>query len=264
MKSPFPGMDPYLESRWGDVHSSLAIYTRNQLQAQLPKDLRARVEEHVVVEDDGESTRKARWKPDVRVVDRPQATDLSSVDDGSVAVAEPIVVGWDSEPSTQRSVRIIDSKDNSKVITAIEFLSPINKQNARERKRYRRKQKDMIDGGVSLIEIDLVRVGKYVLAAPKKFVPDECLEPYRVCVTRGWEPARAELYRVDLRSRLPVIRVPLRETDSDVRLDLQAILDRAYEDSGYDDLDYTQDANPPLTGDDAAWADELLRKAGRR
>jgi hypothetical protein len=23
MKSPFPGMDPYLESRWADVHSKL-------------------------------------------------------------------------------------------------------------------------------------------------------------------------------------------------------------------------------------------------
>ena len=48
MPSPFPGMDPYLEQHWGDVHSSLVIYARNQLQKVLPRDLRARVEEHLL------------------------------------------------------------------------------------------------------------------------------------------------------------------------------------------------------------------------
>ena len=37
MPSPFPGMDPYLEQHWGDVHTSLVIYARNQLQKVLPK-----------------------------------------------------------------------------------------------------------------------------------------------------------------------------------------------------------------------------------
>ena len=35
MRSPFPGMDPYLEDRWRDVHSSLVLYARNQLQPQV-------------------------------------------------------------------------------------------------------------------------------------------------------------------------------------------------------------------------------------
>ena len=26
MKSPFPGMDPYLEVRWGDLHTRLIVY----------------------------------------------------------------------------------------------------------------------------------------------------------------------------------------------------------------------------------------------
>ena len=50
MKSPFPGMDPYLESYWGDVHTSLVTYARDQLRPQLPKDLRVRVEEHVTAQ----------------------------------------------------------------------------------------------------------------------------------------------------------------------------------------------------------------------
>ena len=39
MKSPFPGMDPYLEQSWRDVHAALIIYSRDQLQSQLPEDL---------------------------------------------------------------------------------------------------------------------------------------------------------------------------------------------------------------------------------
>ena len=37
--SPFPGMDPYLESKWPEVHARLIVYAANQLNAQLPEDL---------------------------------------------------------------------------------------------------------------------------------------------------------------------------------------------------------------------------------
>ena len=50
MASPFPGMDPYLESHWRDIHASLIIYARDALQGVLPGSLRARVEEAVLLE----------------------------------------------------------------------------------------------------------------------------------------------------------------------------------------------------------------------
>jgi hypothetical protein len=56
----------------------------------------------------------------------------------------------------------------------------------------------------------------------------------------------------------------LRPADADVRLDLQAILEQCYRNGGYDGIDYTRDPAPPLPGDDAVWADTLLRKHGRR
>ncbi len=48
VRSPFPGMDPYLESRWPAVHVPLAAYVVEQVQRSLPLALRARVREHVV------------------------------------------------------------------------------------------------------------------------------------------------------------------------------------------------------------------------
>lgn len=48
MPSPFPGIDPHLESRWGDVHLSLITYARDAIQPTLPRDLRARLQERIV------------------------------------------------------------------------------------------------------------------------------------------------------------------------------------------------------------------------
>jgi len=69
MKSPFPGVDPYLEQYWGDIHTSLMVYIRDQISDQLPRDLQARVEESVCVDVD-KSPR--RIYPDVVVIELPE------------------------------------------------------------------------------------------------------------------------------------------------------------------------------------------------
>lgn len=50
MKSPFPGMGPHLEQKWGEVRTGLIVYARNQLNAQLPDDLQATSERYVAVQ----------------------------------------------------------------------------------------------------------------------------------------------------------------------------------------------------------------------
>jgi Protein of unknown function (DUF4058) len=62
----------------------------------------------------------------------------------------------------------------------------------------------------------------------------------------------------------PAFRIPLRETDPDIPFDLQAVVDQCYELAVYDDIDYREEADPPLTGDDARWADALFRAQGLR
>ena len=49
MPSPFPGMDPYLEASWGDIHHRFITYSCDQIQSQLPRDLKARTEERVCI-----------------------------------------------------------------------------------------------------------------------------------------------------------------------------------------------------------------------
>lgn len=264
MKSPFPGMDPYLEAAWGDVHTSLTTYARDQLQAQLPSDLKARVEETIVIEDEDAEDSPARWKPDVRVMEQSSKIKRPAVPFAGVAVAEPLIVEQAEEPDVERSLRIIDTRSGNSLVTTIEFLSPTNKGASASRRAFRKKQKELRAGSVSLVEIDLLRSGGYVLSVPSKAILGGITGDYGICVSRGWKPGMWELYQPGLRERLPAIRIPLRESDTDVVLDLQALVDSAYAGGAYDDIDYTRDADPPLTSDDAIWADELLRRLGKR
>ena len=66
MKSPFPGMDPYLDAHWLDVHTSLVTDARNTLNERLPEDLAASSEERVAVESSDEA-REKHYYLDVRV-----------------------------------------------------------------------------------------------------------------------------------------------------------------------------------------------------
>lgn len=257
MPGPFPGMDPWLEYRWGDVHTSLTTYTRDQLQPQLPPGLQALVEEYVSVHVDD---RRQPRRPGVRVVEEPAVGARQTATAVLPDIAEELVIELDAEPRTERTVQIIDQAGGGRVVTSIEFLSPWNKDTADGRKRFQQKQRELLEGGVSLVEVDLVVGGGWAMSVPAWAVPLTHRYPYRICVRRANELLRAICYKVPLQNRLPVIRVPLRPDDPDVRLDLQNLIDRAWESGGYSRLSHTRGPLPPLSDEDAEWVRERLRE----
>ena len=262
MKSPFPGMDPYLEMHWRDVHTSSMVYARDQLQDQLPGDLLARVEEGVSI-DVGSGPRTVY--PDVRVVEdlAESPWQPSAVATASVVVAEPVLVPVDDQ-LTERHVEIIDPESGNRVVTAIEVLSPSNKEPAEGRLAYRLKQHEYLTGGVNLVEVDLLRGSGFVLAySPERLSPASGTV-YHICIRRIRAPHVAAVYRAPLRQRLPIVGIPLRPTDKDVTLDLQQLIDLCYQRGRYWTIDYRQPLAPRLPDEDARWADELLREKGRR
>jgi hypothetical protein len=264
MASPFPGMDPYLEQFWRDVHARLIIYAADQLQGNLPSDLRARVEERVVVEP-GVSDELRSVYPDIRVVERGRGRSEAAATEPDVAVLEPVTLRLESEPMTETCIEIIDVGSGKRVVTVIEVLSLANKLPGEGRDQYRQKQEELKAGRVSLVEIDLLRAGRRRLGVPYERVPISHRTPYQACVRRGWDPNAVQIYGVPLRHRLPVVKIPLRQTDRDVPLDLQTLIEQCYRNGGYDaDIDYRADPAPPLSADDEQWADELLRGQGRR
>ena len=275
MKSPFPGMDPYLERHWGDVHRRVVTYIRDWLQTRLPGDLRARMQERVYIELP--DARRGEYYPDVRVIERPRRSPRSGsatavaepenateIDADELVPAEPILIHLDVEPITEGYVEIVDVKSGHRVVTAIEVLSPTNKRPTEGQRLYLKKRDDLKLAGVNTVEIDLLRGGERVLMVPQELVPPSHRTAYQVCIWRAARPDTFAVYPVRLRERLPVISIPLRPADREVPLDLQAVLDQCYRNGGYDDIDYRGEPDPPLPADDASWADTLLREQGRR
>jgi hypothetical protein len=179
-----------------------------------------------------------------------------------VAVTEPIVI-VDPEPYTDRHVRIVDA--GGRVVTAIEVLSPTNKLAIERRRTYRQKRRAYQDGGVNVVEIDLVRDGEYIVLAPEELIAPSKRTPYIVSVWRVTRPTVKFAYPCPLRESLPRVAVPLRPQDTNAVLDLQQLIDLCYIRGRYHErIDYRFQPEPRLSPPDAEWADQLLRAAGRR
>jgi hypothetical protein len=122
----------------------------------------------------------------------------------------------------------------------------------------------LIEAGVNVVEIDLVRAGDTFSMLMPFVVPPKHRTTYRATVRRGNDPGQMELYPIDLRQRLPLLPIPLRPSDSPVTLDLQGLVDQAYRNGRYDrTTDYSKPCDPQLIEQDLEWANQLLRGAGR-
>jgi hypothetical protein len=253
-------MDPYLEQHWQDVHARLILYACDQLEEQLPSNLIARVEERVVLE--AEDLDQRSIYPDVKVVERQSRRSAGAGEPSRASVMEPVIVHYRAEPATETFINILDPAAALRLVTVIEILSLANKLPGEGQRQYRQKQRELHAAGVSLVEIDLLRAGQRVLSLPVAKMPRQLRTTYQVCVRRGWKPDAFEVYPLSLRQRLPAVRIPLRETDEDVHLDLQAILDQAYRKGRYHaTIDYHEAPAPPLRGEDARWVKAVLKKA---
>jgi hypothetical protein len=261
MKSPFPGMDPYLEKHWGDIHSRLIIYACDQMQGNLPGSLFARVEERVYLEKPEEEGQSIY--PDLRVVEYPQGgwSAARAALEAGTTLAEPLIVHLPIEPVTETFIEIIDAETGNKVITVIEFLSLSNKTPGEGLNLFLRKQKECRQAKVSLVEVDLLRSGNRFLTIRPEQVPPQARLTYLTSVWRSWTPDTCELYPISLREKLPDVRIPLRPDDEDILLELQPLVDQAYRNGRYfRTLDYTQPPNPPLGEDNERWVRKLIEK----
>lgn len=252
MKSLFPGMDPYLEAHWLDVHGSLIAAARNQLNTRLPDDLIARSEERLVIDaTDWESSHVMR--PDVRVF----APATSEADEGGVAIEAPFKLVVDLEPLKQRYIKIIRPDDET-LIAVIEFISPANKS-GRGIDNYLANRGELLDAGVHVVEIDLVRQGDWPAILRPHLCPREAIALYRATVRIGGHPGAAYLFPIRLDDQLPSVPIPLRTSDPKVSLELQPLIEHVYLGGRYDrTIDYSRPCDPPLSDNEANWTRELL------
>src|SRR4051794_393778 len=133
--------------------------------------------------------------------------------------------------ANRRRVAIIDVRHGGKVITVIEVLSPTNKGDGWQ--DYNEKSRLLRLTGINLVEIDLLRGGRHNVGIPFHEIPVGKRSPYIVCASRATQPGYFSVWHIGLWQRLPVIAVPLRPRDRDAVIDLQRVLDSAFQDGQY-------------------------------
>ncbi|HUG89356.1 MAG TPA: DUF4058 family protein [Planctomycetaceae bacterium] len=266
MPSPFPGMDPYIESQeWEDFHTRFVTEIGNSLVPYLRPRYEARIERRIyVARTTGEPARVLI--PDVAVVkqnggrrtegtgtDDTQGTGVATLTRPQVVV-EPVRCRLPLTEEHREAFLTIRRAGTKEIVTVLEVLSPDNKRPGHKgRRKYLRKREAVLDSPASLVELDLLRGGTRLPMEDPIPVGD-----YYAFVSRGREPL-ANVYAWSLRHAVPPLPVPLAEGDRDVPLDLQAVFTTVYDRAGYDySLDYHSPLTPPLPAEDAEWAAALL------
>jgi hypothetical protein len=87
----------------------------------------------------------------------------------------------------------------------------------------------------------------------------ECAYP--VLVSRAERRPVVEFWPIGLRDPLPVIPVPLRAPDGDVRADLHEAVDQVSDEGGDAHFLHAGVPDPPLSAEDAEWARPFLPPA---
>lgn len=253
MKTPFPGMDPYLEQpgMWPMVHTSLLVDIQRYLTSRVRPKYQVAIEQRTFLSiDDGGLL---VGEPDTLVIapyGRESASAIRSLQRApslntyTVELPEP-------EEIKHRYLEVRDV-ETGEAITVIEILSPSNK--AEDRARYERKRLHILASMTNLVEIDLLRAGRAMTMSGNFPSTD-----YRILISRAMRRPKGELIAFSVRNPIPDIPIPLRPGENEPILPLNQILHALYESAGYDlFVNYNQPAIPPLLEEDAIWATQLI------
>jgi hypothetical protein len=259
MPSPFPGIDPYLESQgyWPDFHASFMLYCRDALNDVLPEPYEARLGEQLrLIELRDPEIRTVL--PDVAILEEAAGRRGEAEAVTGVATLDPITIDLPAEEVVEvRDLWIeIHHRPDRSLVTAIEILSPANKT-GQGHWDYLAKRRKLIRQDVHLVELDLLIRGRR-LPMQQELPPAD----FYAFVSRAARRPKCDVHAWSVRQPLPRIPIPLLAPDPDVILDLPALFALGYERGRYARaLDYSAPLDLPLLQGDRAWAEELAHKS---
>ena len=231
MPSPFPGIDPSLESQgyWPDFHASLIPYCRDALNDVLPESYEARLGEQLRLVELREPPIKTVL-PDVAILEGGPVGRATPESTAGVLTLEPVTMGLPVEEIEEvRDLWIeIRHRPDRHLITAIEILSPWNKT-GEGFWEYRAKRRKMIRQNIHLVELDLLVRGQTAADGPR--TPARPIFTHSSLVVIAGRNATSSPGRC--RQPLPKVPIPLRAPDPDVILDLPSLVALGYERGRY-------------------------------
>ncbi|MEM7118889.1 MAG: DUF4058 family protein [Chloroflexota bacterium] len=252
MKTPFPGMDPYLEHRalWPDVHNSLITAIRDAIVPLVAPNYYVGVESRAyVIRADGDAY---LGRPDVAIIS-PIATQPSSSTKTLTSDVSVLEVDLLAEEEVNHYYLEVRSVHTNELVTVIELLSPANKIDIRGRRDYSYKRSQILVSLSNLVEIDLLRIGR-PMPTRQRIESD-----YRILLNRGWIRGKGQLYAFNLPTPIPEFPLPLLPDDTEPLIPLNQIVHDLYTRARFDlRIDYSQMPSPPLSKENEAWIQQLL------
>ena len=255
MPSPFPGMNPYLESfHWKDFHAGLLWGIRRRLGESLSQRYSIFTKEDLFIHEPSARRRRKVAAADVAVSESTRGGGGTAVATAPAATDVPVLATLPEIVIEERHRRIeIQDAASGRLVTAVEVLSPTSKVGD-GRGQYLNKRHQLAREA-NLVEIDLLRAGRRM---PMEPAPDT---PFCVMVARRERRPEVELWPLGLRDVLPRVPIPLLPGGDDATLDLQSLLHATYDAAAYRPALYDRALDPPLSPEDAAWAADLIRPA---
>jgi hypothetical protein len=251
-------MDPFIEGqRWQDFHTTLIGLLKESLVPVVRPKYSVDIGQDVYLISKEDLPERV-VEPDLGLV---EASEEMRSESGSstaaMATLTPAVLTLPDPPRRKQKYLSIRDRENRKVVTVIELLSPTNESPSDGYIEYLSKRENILATRTNLVELDFLRRGK-------RLPTREGLPPadYYAFICRAPRYPKVEVYYWTLRRSLPAIPIPLAACDADVSLDLQEAFTKTYDRSGYDYvLDYRRPTEPPLEDADEEWARTLLPKA---
>ncbi len=225
MPSPFPGMNPYLEQEdtWEDFHHNFPTRAQEALNRSVGANYLVKVEARVYIRAVCEAERRFFGRADVAMSTSSEPGSAAAV----ASIAAPVELILPEVEYVRDSWLEVRDRRDRRVITVIELLSPTDKKRGPDHGAYLSKRNILLGSDTSLVEIDLHRGGQRPALPP---LPD-C--DYYALVSQYECRPRIGFWPIGLHDRLPLVPVPLAASDAAVSLDLQAVLDGAYDSAGY-------------------------------
>ncbi len=269
-RSPFPGMDPFLERNptWEDIHG---WFIRKLVEQITPAIRRVGLEvgvERSVFRREPDSGLMLIGEPDF--LSFQESTMVSPTWDrsgGGVAVAEPQaiheVVLDDDEGSVHKQDYLVvreELRGYVRVVAVAELLSPANKSGSYAA-LYREKRQHFLGSRSHFLEIDLLRDGDN---PSRDRFPELPRTPYFIFLAHkkglGWNE---EGFPVRLQEPLPTIGLPLTPDRPILPLNLQAAFESAYNLSAFvSERLYGELPGSPLAELDQAFVNGILAQRG--
>ena len=250
MPSPFPGMNPYLESPdvWEMFHTHFIVEAHRRLAEAVQPKYEVQTESRLYIHEPSAEERRFFARADLSI------SGPTPNENGGIATVAPTANSISTVMETTKIRYLtIRGRADSSIVTVIELLSPTNKRRGSDREQFLSKRSEILASESHYVEIDLLRFG------PRLPFDHEVNGTYYAAVSRVEQRPAIGMWTWSLTEPMPPVPIPLRGTDLDVFLNLKSVLDTVYDSARFPARIYSQPLEPRLTEQEEAWAKSLLK-----